>query len=292
MRLSEAHVEVIKPGFYSSIQDLGRFGQGHWGIPSAGAMDRQSYELANHLLRNHENSACLEMTMIGGEFIFWAKTQIVLTGAQAKISLNQKPQEINNVIHINSGDRLKIGPFSKGCRMYLAIKGGFQTSITLQSRSWYKGISPHHLLKAGSILPFNAPIVDLPSLNAKVSVDHYLLENQQIEVYAGPESDQLPNDIFDQLFDREFHLSPMMNRMGIQIQEKLENQLNEILTTPVYPGTVQLSPGGKIMILMRDAQVTGGYPRILQLNQSAINILAQKKQGDKIQFKLIRSDDL
>ncbi|WP_215223660.1 5-oxoprolinase subunit C family protein [Echinicola shivajiensis] len=291
MKPSEAHLEVIKPGFYSSIQDLGRFGQGYWGIPSAGAMDRQSFELANHLLKNDENSACLEMAMMGGEFIFNGNTQIVLTGAKAKITLNQKTFEINTIIHISVGDHLKIGPFSKGCRMYLGIKGGFQTQFILQSRSWYKGITDNHLLEAGDILPFQDQQKEFPRFNAKVAVDNTLMENQDIEVYAGPESDQLQPEIYEQLFDREFHLSPMMNRMGIQIEEKLENQLNEILTAPVYPGTVQLSPGGKIMILMRDAQVTGGYPRILQLNQAGINIMAQKKQGDKIRFKLIKSDN-
>ncbi|UCS92929.1 biotin-dependent carboxyltransferase family protein [Echinicola marina] len=292
MKSSESHLEVIKPGFYSTIQDLGRFGQGHWGIPAAGAMDRQSYELANHLLRNEENCASLEMTMLGGEFIFRGKTQIVLTGADAKIALNQKTQETNHVLHINAGDHLKIGPFTKGCRMYMAINGGFQTPLTLQSRSWYNGISEKHILEVGTILPYFEQTAHLPNLNAKVAKDHTLLENEFIEVYAGPESDRLPHEIFEQLFEREFQLSPLMNRMGIQLQEKLKNELNEILTAPVYPGTVQLSPGGKIMILMRDAQVTGGYPRILQLNPNAINIMAQKKQGDKIRFKLIQSDDL
>ena len=75
--------------------------------------------------------------------------------------------------------------------------------------------------------------------------------------------------------------------MGIQLEELVSNQLEELPTNPVFPGTVQLTPGGKIIVLMRDAGVTGGYPRILQLTEEGQSILAQKKLGESIRFQLL-----
>jgi len=285
MKNSETYLEVIKPGIYSSIQDEGRKGFGHWGIPIAGAMDLQSFQLANHLLRNDKSDACLEMTLIGGEFIFHGNTEVVLCGANASIQLNRKKTSTNKLLKIASGDRLKIGHFQNGCRMYLGIKGGFQTQRYLSSRSWYEGISDQSRLESGDRLPFIQQQTSAPKPNAKVAIDESLIKSQFLEVYAGPESDQLPKELFSELFEREYHLSPQLNRMGIQLEETLDNQLEEILTSPVYPGTVQLTPGGKLLILMRDAQVTGGYPRVLQLSPDSINRLAQKKQGEIIRFK-------
>ncbi|MBD8490522.1 biotin-dependent carboxyltransferase family protein [Echinicola sp. CAU 1574] len=287
MNISEGQIEVIKTGFYSSIQDLGRFGQGHWGIPAAGAMDRQSFALANHLLQNDPNDACLEMTMLGDELKFVGDTEIVLTGAEASIQLNGSKHPINKPVKIKNGDILKIGPFTTGFRMYLGIKGGFQSPCILKSRSWYKGITENFRLKKRALLPYKTYQSKENSSYAKVAIDESLLKNKTLDVYAGPEAEKLPRSTFEQLFEKYFHLSAQQNRMGIQLKEPLINELKEILTAPVYPGTVQLTPGGKLLVLMRDAQVTGGYPRILQLSQAAISCLAQKKQGESIRFNLI-----
>jgi allophanate hydrolase subunit 2 len=89
------------------------------------------------------------------------------------------------------------------------------------------------------------------------------------------------------LLDHPVHLSKLSNRMGIQLEELVANELEDLPTNPVFPGTVQLTPGGKVIILMRDAGVTGGYPRILQLSEDAQSRLAQKKVGDSIQFQLL-----
>ncbi|MBT8302888.1 MAG: biotin-dependent carboxyltransferase family protein, partial [Bacteroidia bacterium] len=89
----------------------------------------------------------------------------------------------------------------------------------------------------------------------------------------------------DKLFNQEFTISNTHSRMGYQLNEFLENDLKSILTSHVLPGTVQLTPSGKLLVLMRDAQTTGGYPRVLQLSESAINLMAQKNTNDKISFK-------
>ncbi|GGZ15212.1 hypothetical protein GCM10007049_04090 [Echinicola pacifica] len=279
-------VEVIKPGFYTSVQDLGRPGLGHWGIPISGPMDEQSYLLANHLLQNDPPSACLEMTMTGGTFKFHHQAIIVLTGANGKAHINGKAISINQVVEIAAGHELEIGPFYKGTRMYLGIKGGFKTALSFESRSWYRGLTKYFRCPKGLRIPFEAVAEHSHNNHSKVGIDDSLFENNVLDVYPGPEATEMSNGNFEALFEKSFHLSDLQNRMGIQLSETFKNHLKEILTAPVYPGTVQLTPGGKIIILMKDAQVTGGYPRILQLSPESINILAQKKPKDPIRFRL------
>ncbi|MEK9613648.1 MAG: allophanate hydrolase, partial [Flavobacteriaceae bacterium] len=111
-------------------------------------------------------------------------------------------------------------------------------------------------------------------------------KNNDLSVFKGPEFDQLPKVIQHKLITRTFHIHSNNNRMGYQLKEKIEVNLSQIWTAPVLPGTVQCTPEGRIIILMRDAQVSGGYPRIFQLSDPAIDCLAQKSTGDPIQFKI------
>ncbi len=90
----------------------------------------------------------------------------------------------------------------------------------------------------------------------------------------------------EKLLNQAFRISQQSNRMGVQLLELLENDLPELPTNPVFPGTVQLTSGGKLVILLKDAQVTGGYPRILQLAEESQWMMAQKKPGNRIKFKL------
>ena len=114
------------------------------------------------------------------------------------------------------------------------------------------------------------------------------LNTLEIEVFKGPEFDMLSDLEKEELFIRYFSISNNNNRMACQLNEIFENKLQPIITSLVIPGTVQLTPSGKLIILMRDCQATGGYPRVLQLSEIAINVLSQKFTNDKIQFKLLK----
>ena len=108
-----------------------------------------------------------------------------------------------------------------------------------------------------------------------------------IEVYTGPEYNLLNALPKEQFSKTLFTISKENSRMGYRLQEHIENDLGSLLTSAVLPGTVQLTPSGKLIILMRDCQITGGYPRILQLTESSINNLAQKTTGDTFTFKIV-----
>ena len=106
-------------------------------------------------------------------------------------------------------------------------------------------------------------------------------------MYKGPEFDALNEDQKSKVLDAFFTISNTINRMAIQLEEKIANTLPSIITSPVLPGTIQLTPSGKLIVLMRDCQTTGGYPRVLQLSENSINHIAQKRMKEKCGFKLI-----
>src|SRR5690606_38995416 len=117
--------------------------------------------------------------------------------------------------------------------------------------------------------------------------DDYLFATK-IPVYPGPEFHRLSSSLQKQLCSNVYSVDPTSNRMAIQFRENIENNLQPIITGPVIPGTVQLTPSGKLIVLMRDCQTTGGYPRVLQVSESGLNILAQKIAGDSIEFKPLK----
>jgi len=285
-------LKVIKAGLWTSVQDLGRIGYRHFGIPVAGVMDARSARLANLLLNNSVDAAVLEITMMGPELEFTQSTRISLTGADISPQLNGQACAMNKVIEISIGDQLKFGSLNYGLRTYLAIEQGFQTSQIMGSRSSYENITPTKKVAKGDVIKYLKPShlneqTERRPSHAAVKVNHLHFEMQSLHVYPGPEFEDLSDIQKQQLMNKTFTVSSKNNRMAYQIEEMLENSLESILTSAVMPGTVQLTPSGKLIVLMRDCQTTGGYPRILQLSEQAISQLAQKRQGDALIFDLI-----
>ena len=112
------------------------------------------------------------------------------------------------------------------------------------------------------------------------------MTNEVIHVYPGQEFNQLSKRQLQLLLNQEFKILHSSNRIAYLIEPKIKNSLKPVLSNPVLPGTIQLTLSGNLIVLMRDCQTSGGYPRILQLSDDAINIMAQKKPNSKIKFKL------
>lgn len=279
-------IEVIDPGFYSTIQDLGRFGFQDYGVPSSGVMDSFSAFMANTLLGNPKNAAVIEMTLKGPKLRFDSNTSICISGANMPPALNGTPIELNRVIKVKKGDILSFGRIQNGVRTYLAVKNGIRSEQIMSSRSMYPNVTTYFRFQKNDIMDIDQTHhADSTYALVKISNEH--LDSVHLEVHKGPEFDQLSKDQQKILFSKEFTVAKENNRMAYQLDQTLENDLSSIITSLVLPGTVQLTPSGKLIVLMRDCQTTGGYPRILQLSESAINILSQKFTGDKIDFKLI-----
>lgn len=277
---------ILKTGPGSSVQDLGRRGQANFGIPISGALDLKSFTWVNHILQNEEYNAVLEIAQPGFQLQFDLPTSIALAGAQASVRLNGEDLVGTNLLYIKPKDVLEIGGFLIGARVYIGIRYGFKSPKVLGSRSYYPGLTEDVYLTKGDKIMYFTDIQATSVFNAKPKWSTEWFENEEILAYPGPDFKLLSEDLKEKLLLQTYRISQQSNRMGVQLLELLENNLPELPTNPVFPGTVQLTSGGKLLILLKDAQVTGGYPRILQLAEESQWIIAQKRPGNAIRFKL------
>ena len=277
-------IAILHPGIYCSIQDQGRFGHTKIGVPQAGYADAYAAKMANALLKNHEKDALIEITFGQGKFKFTSDTYICLTGADFSPKLNGKLIKMQSVYPIKKDSVLSFGKRVYGARVYLSVQGGIQTKKVYGSRSYFEGITQQKLVK-GAILPILPIQKDSSNNFSRVRVSEKHFTTMYLPCFKGPEFSELNKEQQRKLFT-PFSISDDNNRVGYRIKESLENNLCSILTSAVLPGTVQLTPSGKCIILMQDCQVSGGYPRILQLSEIAIARVSQKITGDKIQFVL------
>ncbi len=280
-------LKLLKSGFYTSVQDMGRFGHRDKGVPVSGAMDGLALSKANALLENEEDAAVLEITMTGPTIEFDENTFIVLTGAKMSATLNNQPISNYKIHEVGIGDILSYGKLENGFRSYLAVKGGFTTPKVLNSRSFSKALTRVTYLKDLSILPYT-PCHSFEPKIEEIKIDSYF-EKKVLEVAKGPEYNMLEDKQLEKLFGYDFSIAKENNRMAYQLNETILGHEVSMLTSATLPGTVQLTPAGKLIVLMKDGQTTGGYPRILQLTDRAISILAQKKFGDIVSFKLLQN---
>ena len=277
-------IAILHPGIYCSVQDQGRFGHTKIGVPQAGCADAYAAKMANALLKNHEKDALIEITFGQGEFKFTSDTYICLTGGDFSPKLNGKLIKMQSVYFIKKDSVLSFGKRVYGARVYLSVQGGIQTETVYGSRSFFDGITQQKLGK-GAMLPI-LPIQKYADNNfSRVRVSEKHFTTIYLPCLKGPEFFKLNQEQQRKLFT-PFSISDDNNRVGYRLKESLENNLSSILTSAVLPGTVQLTPSGKCIILLQDCQVTGGYPRILQLSEIAIARVSQKITGDKIQFIL------
>ena len=276
---------VIDAGFFSTIQDAGRFGYRNIGVPVSGSMDAKAAKLANSLIENRVEDAVLEITMTGPTLEFDEPTYIALSGADMSAAINGSEVKNNEVHRIEAGDVLSFGKLKSGFRSYLAIKGGIRNKEILGSRSYFKALTKVNRLKAADEIPFEATSdYEIKISEIKTEPFH---KDQKLKVYPGPEYELLEEKYRNQIFSTEFTIAKEYNRMAYQLEEIIRAPRIPMITSANIPGTVQLTPGGKLIILMRDGQTTGGYPRILQLSESSISLLSQKKFGDRISFHKI-----
>ncbi len=277
-------LKVLKPGFFSTIQDNGRYGLLDKGVPVSGYMDAFSASKLNKLLENEKDSAMIEVTMTGPQLKFTQPTTICIGGATVSGTINNAPILNYKLYTINSGDIVSFGKLSKGFRAYIAIKGGFQTKKVLNSRSFFQPITQFGCIKKDDEIEYKGISSFKPKIS-ELKIDSHL-DKKILKVFRGPEFDLLNDKQLEEIFFQKFSVSKENNRMAYQIKETIPGLNYSMLTSATQPGTIQLTPAGKLIILMKDGQTTGGYPRVLQLSENAISILAQKKYGDKISFKL------
>tara|TARA_E500000331_G_C17241075_1_gene707033 strand:+ start:820 stop:1653 length:834 start_codon:yes stop_codon:yes gene_type:complete len=275
-------LKVIEPGLYSSIQDNGRFGYRNIGVPHSGFMDQECANIANYILGNNETDSLIEITLKGPTLLFNDNYTISITGGDFNAILNNEKINMYNPVEVKLGDMLKFSHTKNGARCYLAVSGGIDIKKLLGSRSLYKSITESYYLRKGD------EIKVLNKSNKKKLNQSKLTFNIDNYIYAfkGPEFSVLDQKSLNKLFKNEFEIG-INNRMAYNLKDKIQTGVKSIISSPVLPGTIQLTPSGNIIILHRDCQTTGGYSRILQLDEKSLNNLSRFKLGEKIKFKLL-----
>ncbi|CAM1358163.1 5-oxoprolinase subunit C family protein [Tenacibaculum xiamenense] len=282
-------IKVVSPGFYASIQDLGRNGYCAIGVPVSGVMDSYSAKLANILLGNNIDDAVIEVFFGGVRLQFLEDCYLCISGADFSVEINNELIKLNVPFLASKGSELRFGKRKYGARTYIGVKGGVNIETVLGSRSWYSGITPVMKLEKEMLLPVNTAIdyqLDIERGVLKSPMDHFVAE--EVECFKGPEFDLLSVEQKKILLSEKYTISGDNSRMGYRLHEEVSNNFDSMLTSSVLPGTVQLTPSGKLVVLMRDCQVTGGYPRVLQLSEEGINRLAQKTTNDGIRFVFVK----
>ncbi|MFT4532943.1 MAG: biotin-dependent carboxylase-like uncharacterized protein [Saprospiraceae bacterium] len=277
-------IEIIKPGLYTSIQDQGRNNCSHLGVPNSGAMDSISASDANRMLDNDPKASVIECTIIGPEIKFHKTTSIAITGAVIQPFINGVPSFINKALRVKSGDILSFGKIVNGARFYIAVRGGFLGSEMLGSQSTCITSSIFNILQKRDHIEFaeyDGYFEQPPLLFRNVG-------SKNINVLKGPEFELIKrvNPNLLDVFKSSFVVRQESNRMAYRISHDLNlTHDKSIISSGTIPGTIQLTPNGDMIFLMRDAQTTGGYPRVLQLTGFGICDLAQMKVGEN--FHLI-----
>ncbi len=293
-------IRVLKPGLLSSLQDAGRRGHAAIGVGRAGAMDGPAWQLANALVGNHGDEATIECTLLGPTLRFERAAWIALTGAPIAARVGDLSLPPWTACHLPAGSVLQLGGMPLGCRSYLAIRGGFAVAPVLGSRSsdLHAGLGHAHgrALRQGDVLALGAEIpLRVPGATDAVNVLPWGLDpqpwfdfgRQPIALLHGSHWAQLDETSRQRVLGGSFVISKDSNRTAsrldgqtLQLGEPLE-----LISEAALPGTMQLPPSGQPIVLMAEAPVTGGYPRIGQIAAVDLPRLAQRRPGDTVCFQ-------
>jgi antagonist of KipI len=286
-------LHFIKAGMFTTIQDLGRAGHQDKGIPVGGALDRASAHLANSIAGNAESEPVLEITMKGPLVRFEGSCQIVITGADMKPTLSDEEIPQNVLVDVAHDAVLSFDKLRSGCRAYLAVRGKWQVEKWLGSASALTiaeaDLVPGAVIKKGSLLH----IVTLDHLevgeNEGKGVDAWP-DELIVRVLAGPEFKSFSAEQIAFFFNTRFSLTSDSNRIGYRLEPLLPayESPSELISSGIVPGVVQVTRQGQPIILMADAQTTGGYHRIANVIREDLDRLAQLKPGSSVRFEIIK----
>lgn len=284
--------EVLDPGMLTQIQDQGRIGFQHIGVTTGGPMDEHAFSWANRLLNNPINALQLEITFGGLTLLAHTNTLIALTGADLGAQLNDQPIKPWQTYEISKGDKLSFRMPVAGLRAYLAVSGGLDVPAKLGSsatvsREQLGGLDGNGAkLAKGDRIPLMplAPVAkamvpdsDIPDYQKPLRVG--VIPGYQYEHFSRMERDRFLNT--------EYEVSQHIDRMGYRLTgEAIQCDLDGIISEGIAFGAIQIPADGQPIVLMKDRQTIGGYPKIGSLSALDAGQLAQRAPGAAVTFYL------
>lgn len=281
---------VERPGPLTLIQDAGRCGQQHLGVSVGGALDSHAAGWANRLLNNSVQDALLEICLGPFALRFTAATCVAITGADCQWQLDGQPLENWCVHRVPAGGLLTAQVARSGLRSYLAIAGGIQSAPIWGSRATTVGERLGGLcglpLVKGDELPYN-PRPDLAITGTPIEYRRDYLGSLTLRVVPSNQFAQFSERQRQEFFSAQYRVAPESDRMGVRLTGTPLQQLPENLTSEaVAPGAIQVPSNGLPIVLMRDCQTIGGYPKLGHVYRVDLDLLAQARPGIGVRFIL------
>jgi len=288
-----SYLHIKKNGLLSMFQDEGRHSFQAYGIPTSGCMDQYSARLANMLVDNDPGHSILEMNFIGAEIEIAGDIYIAITGADMQATINGVMAPMYETIYVKDKSTLQFKNAVNGTRTYLAVAGNIETGEWLGSSSSYVSINISALQKNRLIPGMKVKIENTKMVKRKICPEEYKKSNggndKLIRLVRGPEYHWFHQDQIDFISSQSFTIDQKSNRMATNVKETLPDYLRrqELISSGILGGTIQISNDGSPIILMREAGTTGGYPRVAKVIDCDMNRLAQLAPGQQFNFEFI-----
>lgn len=291
-------IEVVDGGFFTTVQDTGRYGYQRYGVPVSGAMDLFALRAANLLVGNAPGAAALEITLTGPRLRFLFDTVVAVTGADLEPRLDDRPMPVWRAVVAREGTVLSFGAARDGLRAYLAIAGGLDVPAVLGSRSTFTraglGGFQGRALGAGDRLATCRP--------APARVEGRSLSSERIPVYGhehevrvilGPQDDAFTDEGTSTFLSSTYVVTPKSDRIGCRLEgPRVAHRASpDIISDGIPFGAVQIAGDGMPMILVADRGTTGGYTKLATVISADLPRLAQALPGDRVSFRAVSIEE-
>jgi antagonist of KipI len=296
---------VLRAGFQTSVQDLGRTGYRQFGVSLGGGLDSFALRAANLLVGNDQSAAGLEITLGGLELGFADERLIAWGGGEFDLRIESKIIPAGHAAVVRAGETLKVGRPKIGCRSWLAISDGIDVPVVLGSRSTdlrakFGGFEGR-TLRDGDTISFAANFERTTALIGKLGEkqladwtpphdwSNTARREPILRFIRGADWIRFGEEAHEQIAIAEFAVSPDSDRMGVRFEGPHLKQKDDVdlLSEAVAPGTIQVPPSGQPILLLGDCQTIGGYPKIAHVISVDLTIAAQLRAGDRVRFREI-----
>jgi biotin-dependent carboxylase-like uncharacterized protein len=289
-------LEVLEPGPLTTIQDLGRYGFGRYGVPPSGALDAFALRTANLLVGNPEEEAVLEITLMGLKVKARADVVVATGGGDLRPVINEKPAETWRSYILKKDDVLHFKGPKTGCRAYLAAGGGLGSQAVLESKSTnlssgFGGYEGRPLRKKDVL--FSDSPQDFLKLGERALPPEWIplyRKDWTLRILFGPQDVDFPEESRNVFLASPFRVTPDSDRTGIRLSGpavfRKERTVESIISEGVVPGTIQI-PGDAQPIIILSETITGGYRKIATVISADLSLLGQIKPGDQVGFQKV-----